>query len=292
MPKVSVIIPTFNRSDVIVNRALKSALAQNYEDYEVIVVDDASEDNTQGILKDYPIRYFRLDKNSGSSSAPRNKGIREAKGKYIVFVDDDNEILPNFLLKTTEVLDSNSDIKAVVTGRIIQQRGFEDYATPKITKFTSIDWGWLMRREVFDEILYDENIKGDEDTDFGIAFFKKYKVVVIDDYLQVAYDTEKGDDQRSNCFPSEARLRGLDYFLKKNIHEYRDDPDNLRYIYRLAGRNFYWGGYKVKGLRYFWKSFMAKKTIRSFLHFFVVLFGWSIYDRFMSLEERLIAKFR
>ncbi len=101
MPKVSVIIPTYNRMKYV-TRAVESVLAQTYKDYEVIVVDDGSNDNTQQNLKGYQdkIKYIYQD-NSGVSAA-RNTGIKFAKGEWLAFLDSDDEWMPDYLLTQIE----------------------------------------------------------------------------------------------------------------------------------------------------------------------------------------------
>lgn len=91
MPKVSIIIPTYNSAKYI-HDAIESVLNQTYQDFEIIVMDDGSIDNTKKVLRSYieskKIRYF-YQKNKGPSAA-RNKGIREAKGEYIAFLGADD----------------------------------------------------------------------------------------------------------------------------------------------------------------------------------------------------------
>lgn len=89
-PKVSVVIPTYNRADKV-RGGIDSVLAQSFGDFEVIVVDDGSSDGTRQILEEAygdRIRYF-LQENQGASVA-RNKGIEEAKGEWIAFLDSDD----------------------------------------------------------------------------------------------------------------------------------------------------------------------------------------------------------
>lgn len=97
MPKVSVIIPTYNREYYVV-KAIDSVLCQKYADYEIIVVDDGSVDNTKEKLNRYgnKIEYVYQD-NSGVSAA-RNAGIRKAQGEWIAFLDSDDEWHPDYLL--------------------------------------------------------------------------------------------------------------------------------------------------------------------------------------------------
>lgn len=88
---VSIILPTYNRASTI-RRAIDSVLKQSYAEYELIVIDDGSTDNTKQIIDSYTderIIYIRLCKNSGVAHA-RNEGIKVARGKYIAFIDSDN----------------------------------------------------------------------------------------------------------------------------------------------------------------------------------------------------------
>ena len=101
-PIVSVIIPTYNRAH-LVGRAIKSVLNQTYQDFELIIVDDGSTDNTDKIIKEFQehdkrIKYIRHEKNKGGSAA-RNSGIKISRGEYIAFLDSDDEWLPRKMEK-------------------------------------------------------------------------------------------------------------------------------------------------------------------------------------------------
>jgi glycosyltransferase involved in cell wall biosynthesis len=93
---VSVVVPTYNRAELVA-RSVQSALHQTHEHLEVIVVDDASTDDTRSVLAaiaDPRLRVVRLESNEGQSRA-RNRGIGEAKGRYVAFLDSDDEWLPD-----------------------------------------------------------------------------------------------------------------------------------------------------------------------------------------------------
>ncbi|TQQ82509.1 glycosyltransferase [Halonotius roseus] len=109
-PRVSVIIPTYNR-DEILPRAVDSALAQTVADIEVLVVDDGSSDGTQAVveaIEDSRVRYLAHDTNRGVSAA-RNTGITAASGEYVAFLDSDDEWLPRKLDRQLSVLDSRDE---------------------------------------------------------------------------------------------------------------------------------------------------------------------------------------
>jgi glycosyltransferase involved in cell wall biosynthesis len=287
---ISCIIYTYNRATIL-PRAIKSVLNQTYKDFELIIVDDCSTDNTQDIVLSFyddRIRYWKNDINLGSSKN-KNVGISKAIGDYIVILDDDNEFMPTFFEETLEFLrNSPSEVGGIRVGRLIIRDGYRDYAPVRTGLFESIDWGFMMKKEVFDELSYDPLCRGDEDADFGIQFAKRWRSVYIEKPLLICYANDEG----SNCTPTPQRLAGLEYFIKKNLDYYKQDKNELRYLYRLAGRNFYKAGQRLKGIKYFWLSFLAKKNFKTFLHLFFILFGWRVYNFYMDSQERKAAKER
>lgn len=97
-PFFSVIIPTYNRAGFI-NKTIQSVLAQQFEDFEIIIVDDGSTDNTYEVIQtiqDYRVFYF--NKQNAERAAARNFGIAKSKGKYVSFLDSDDLLLPHHLL--------------------------------------------------------------------------------------------------------------------------------------------------------------------------------------------------
>jgi glycosyltransferase involved in cell wall biosynthesis len=109
MALVSVIIPTYNRAETV-SRAIDSALDQTHEDLEVLVVDDGSSDETESVLESYDddrVRPIYHETNRGANVA-RNTGIEHARGKYIAFLDSDDEWLPEKLEAQLDVLEKRS----------------------------------------------------------------------------------------------------------------------------------------------------------------------------------------
>jgi glycosyltransferase involved in cell wall biosynthesis len=108
MPKVSIILPTFNRADTIV-RAIKSAQVQTFQDWEMVVVDDGSTDDTVGLICGLDPRLLLIRQENRGVTEARNAGIRAARGDYFAFLDSDDEFLPYHLELCVAFLDTYRD---------------------------------------------------------------------------------------------------------------------------------------------------------------------------------------
>ena len=114
-PMVSVILPTYNRASLIA-RSLESVLNQSFADFEVLVVDDGSTDETASVVAEFcdpRVNYIRLPNNAGAAAA-RNVGIRISKGRFLAFQDSDDEWFPENLAKHMSVFEQNSHKLGVV----------------------------------------------------------------------------------------------------------------------------------------------------------------------------------
>lgn len=116
MPRVSVIIPTYNRSPML-KEAICSVLSQTYHDLEVLVVDDGSSDDTAEVVQNFDdqrVRYL-YQENSGRSAA-RNHGMKVATGDFLSLLDDDDYYFPHKLACQIAYLEANSDVDMVASG--------------------------------------------------------------------------------------------------------------------------------------------------------------------------------
>ena len=186
---MSVIIPTKNRADYV-SSAIQSVLDQTFGDFEIIVVDGASIDNTQEVVRkfdDKRIRYIREKKDRGVSTS-RNKGIRLSRGKLIAFLDDDDLWMPSKLEKQLELISKKPNIGAVYTGAWFFRKSGKIIGShipflrgnifPKILKKNRIGGCSvvLVRKECFEKVgLFDENLPADEDFDLWIRLAKCYQ---------------------------------------------------------------------------------------------------------------------
>ena len=120
-PLISIIMPTYNRGSLI-SDAIDSVLNQTYFNWELIIVDDASSDDSRGVVSRYAdgrVKYYRLDENGGVSRA-RNYGLQKAKGEFIAYLDSDNSWDERYLSAIHGAIKNiNSNVNALYTGQIV-----------------------------------------------------------------------------------------------------------------------------------------------------------------------------
>jgi glycosyltransferase involved in cell wall biosynthesis len=113
----SVIIPTYNRA-TFVTKAIDSVLRQSFTEYEIIVVDDGSTDTTTQALEQYGTRITVIHQANSGVSAARNAGIRKTTGRWIAFLDSDDEWNENYLARQSEQITSKPNVIAFITNAI------------------------------------------------------------------------------------------------------------------------------------------------------------------------------
>ncbi len=109
MPKVSVIIPTYNREEYICE-TIQSVLSQTFKDFEIIVIDDGSTDNTKKKLEAFGSKIKLIEQKNSERAIARNNGVQNSSGEYIAFIDSDDLWINTKLEKQVEVLDNLKDI--------------------------------------------------------------------------------------------------------------------------------------------------------------------------------------
>ncbi|ACB52532.1 glycosyl transferase, family 2 [Crocosphaera subtropica ATCC 51142] len=140
MVKVSVCIPTYNRSHYL-TYAVNSVLNQTYTDFELIICDDGSPDNTSEVVagfEDRRIHYIRHEKNMGRSRNMRS-GFEASKGDYFIKFDDDDALTPEFLEKTVNILDKNPQVDFVCTNHWVIDK--DSKRVESATKDNAVRWG-------------------------------------------------------------------------------------------------------------------------------------------------------
>jgi len=193
-PTVSVVIPTYNRAHLI-GKAIQSVFNQSYQDFEIIIIDDGSTDNTEEIIKGYKdkrINYIKHERNQGISAA-RNIGIKKARGEYIAFLDSDDEWLPEKLDKQIKVFQNEPPEVGVVCSwsfKINEKGNYigkvclpkkEGYMYKDLLSSNNLSVPTLLiRKECFEKVgLFDNLLNGQEDWDMWIRIAKYYRFVLI-----------------------------------------------------------------------------------------------------------------
>lgn len=203
-PLVSVIIPTYYRNTEL-QRAIESALRQTYSPIEIIVVDGSGEGHARSAVQNYNIHYIPQDEDRGANGA-RNRGIQEAKGRYVQLLDDDDEILPNKLASQVELLESSpaevayGGIKTREGGARLpseESTGDSLKAALQFNWWTAITSSLLLSKNILLEIYPLSDDLGD-DVGMRIELAKRSDFVFVDEVLTVIHDTENNKSSRKS----------------------------------------------------------------------------------------------
>ena len=214
MVKVSVCIPTYNRSHYL-QYAINSVLHQTYTDYELIICDDASSDDTPEVVSQYQdsrIRYIQHPQNIGRSNNMRS-GFNAAVGEYFIKFDDDDAIATEFLAKTVEILDSNPEVDFVCTDHwIINANSIRDESA---TQENSAKWGKdKLKAGIIPNLIEETFIK--QSLQVGSSLFRRQCLAEID-YMRPQADGCEDFDLLVRL--AIAEYQG--YFLPELLMEYR-----------------------------------------------------------------------
>lgn len=204
MPKISIIIPTYN-SSLFIKRTINSVLGQTFKDWELLIVDDCSTDNTIEIVNDFiktdsRIKLFKTPTNSGAPALPKNIGIENSHGEYVAFLDHDDEWLLTKLEKQLAVFENlkNKNIGLVTcfaniknnsTNNIIFQyhNSYRGNIIKKIVKgcFVFSSSSVMVKSKILKNIGgFDEKLKSSDDWDMWIRISEKeYDFDFVPEYL-------------------------------------------------------------------------------------------------------------
>jgi len=270
MPRVSVILPTYNRAHLL-KRSIGSVLNQTYTDYELIIVDDNSIDDTPEVINslgDGRIIYIKNENNLGPAEA-RNIGMSIAKGEYLAFQDSDDEWKPEKLnILVDEMNKGDVDLgmvfsaiyRVLETGRIIRfphrakeiKSGdlFYELLKNNIAGTPSV----MIKRKCFLDIGgFDTSFRCFEDYEYFIRIGKKYKIKYINSPLMTAYDTPGSVNNASLIIQIEMQKR----LIAKYYSDYVKDG------YLLAERYFRIGDLYCRSKKYAEGKEYLKKAINS-----------------------------
>jgi len=272
-PLVSVVIPAFNAGRFL-GRALRSVVAQSYENKEIIVVDDGSSDDTREVVKSFgtEVRYV-WQEHSGQAAAT-NRGILESGGELIALLDADDEWLPGRLEKTVfPMVDDESVGLCYCLAMLRYPDGRENPRLPTrvIEKRTGgVYWpqrvcvpAVTVRRVVMDQVgLFDETMPHYNDHDFFLRISEMYRIHEVPEFLVRVYH-RPGSQQFS--YPAavvvEMYLRVFFKALGRAPAEYDRDV-TLSVAYAGAAVRFWRAGFGVLGLKYAIVSCLLKPNMK------------------------------
>ena len=298
-PTVSVIIPTYNRANLVA-KAIKSVLSQTYQDFEIIVIDDGSTDNTEEIIrgfKDKRVKYIKKYKENKGSSVARNIGIKVARGKYIALLDSDDEWLPEKLDKQIKVIKNEFPEVGVVCswsynidkkGNYISKRYlpkkdgyiYEDLLSTNPISVPTV----LIKKECFNRVgLFDDLLNAQEDWDMWIRIAKYYRFALIKVPL-VKYRLHPNQISKN----LEVKIITANRILVKYANELKKRPDAHSKHYFYIGNRLCHIGKTKEGQRYLQKAVLLDPfCIRYYICIVGSLFGPKCFTYFVNIKRYL-----
>ena len=227
--KISVIIPTYNRKKTLA-RAIQSVINQSLSPFEILIIDDGSNDGTEEWVKENfrNIKYI-YQNNRGVSSA-RNIGIENANGDWVAFLDSDDEWLSNKLHEQVIAIESNPKIKFFHTNEIWIRNGVRVNQMKKHKKYGGYIFekcldmcrvspsSVLIQKEVFDNIgVFDESLRVCEDYDLWLRITSKYPVEFLDVPLIYKYGGHADQLSKVNDGIESYRIQSLEKIIKSGF---------------------------------------------------------------------------
>ena len=224
MPTVSVVIPTYNRATKV-KKAIQSVLNQSYQDFEIIIIDDGSEDGTEESIKGFSDKIIYVHQENKGSSNARNHGLRIAQGKYIAFLDSDDEYLPGKLIEQVAIMDQNPDVVLSHTSylraydnnnrinKVVNAGVFSGNVYPCLILRCPIATPTVMvRKEALKNYSFNEDVKIGEDVILWVQLARHSRILGIKKSLTCVNVSEN-----SAAFNPQAQIIGMRNLLKYTV---------------------------------------------------------------------------
>ncbi|MDQ3190811.1 MAG: glycosyltransferase [Bacteroidota bacterium] len=288
MIKVSVIIPSYNRTTELC-RAIKSVLSQTVQEFEIYVIDDCSDVNTEEVIhgiNDHRIKYIRLDE-KGNANVCRNLGIKMATGEYIAMLDSDDEWLPEHLERKLYFLEKNK--ADGVFGSCAIDNGFDKttvisrpfYENELMINYLLTDGiaytpSHLYKAACVKEILWDESLLRHQDFDFSVRFARKYKFLPSQDITSIVH-WKKGET-RVEDFLSQIK------FIKMFSKDIKPE------VYNRYHRNVFLKIYNRKDIESKIVAYFKKESVKHF-HYLSFNDYISVFGKNSSAISRFLMRF-
>lgn len=246
MPRVSVVIPTYNRKELLA-RALDSVFSQTCPADEVIVIDDGSTDGTrQYIAEEYPSVLIHFQEHSGVSSA-RNRGIRLSQFEWIAFLDSDDEWLPGKLESQLNFIRRNPFCKVCHTDEIWIRSGVRVNPKLKHEKSGGLIYekclqlcamspsSVIIHRDVFRSVgVFDEEFPVCEDYDLWLRITSRYPVDYLDEKLVLKYGGHEDQLSRTYSALDQYRIQALERMLNSQNLTVSEREQTLKVLLEKA----------------------------------------------------------
>jgi glycosyltransferase involved in cell wall biosynthesis len=227
-PQVSVIIPTYNRGWII-KEAIDSVLAQDYTEFELIVVDDGSTDHTSDVLDSYGKDIKVLSQKNKGVSAARNRGIAEASGKFIAFLDSDDLWLSQKLSVQIEFFNQTPDALICQTEEVWIRNGLRVNPKKRHKKPSGMIFkpslelclvspsAVMIRRSLFEKVRgFDETLPACEDYDLWLRISCRYPVYLIETPLIIKRGGHN-DQLSASSGLDKFRIKSLNKLIESNL---------------------------------------------------------------------------
>jgi glycosyltransferase involved in cell wall biosynthesis len=304
-PEVSIILPTYNRAKLIEN-SLKSILNQTCQDFEVIVVDDGSTDNTDIIINklrenDERIKYIKHKFNKGGSAA-RNTGIRNALGKYIAFQDSDDEWLPEKLeLQLGAIKNAGKKVGIIYSGMLrINNKDTEFVPPARVVKKEGNIYNELLkgsfigtptilgRVDCFNDVDgFDESLSRLQDWDIVLRLSKKYEFKYIDKALIISYFTSDSIGTNQKAF-----IEAMTIIINKHYSEFNKHKNILSKHYFNMGKILFMESNVLNSRTYFVKAWRANPLgFKIILTYFLTFLGYITFERVNLVVRKINSVF-
>jgi glycosyltransferase involved in cell wall biosynthesis len=255
MPAVSIVIPAYNHAKFL-KGTIESALAQTWRDYEIVVVDDGSKDDTPAVAAQFgeAIHYVR-QANQGMA-ATRNTALRHATGAIISFLDDDDLWLPNYLATVVPYFQADASLAAVHTGyQLTSDEAGRDYpghssrTVPADQLYdTLIEGGFYppssvsVRRRILDQVgFFDEGLQGYADWELWLRICRAHKFIGIPKEL-IKYRIHAGGLSSNVQHMTDDRL--------KAVRKHFGPPDGAAAAWPIGKRRAYAFAYRTAAFEY------------------------------------------
>ncbi len=301
-PVVSVIISTYNRAQFLI-KAIESVLNQTFQSFELIIVDDGSTDETEKIVKEFQkkdkrIKYILLEENSGGPSKPKNIGIDISSGKYLAFLDDDDEWFPEKLEKQLDIFKNNNNLTLVACNSldVYEEKGTikkykikkrKDYFVAILEScFIHSSSSVIVKKDALNNVgFFDENLKIGEDWDMWIRILSQYHFSFTEEPLFKYHIHNKNISQKL-CEKDSIgdHLSIFNKHKKHYLNNHKIYSNKLRY----DGTRYMLSSQVKNAQKAFLKSIKINPlNLKSYLYFFISFLGIKIYKNLNFLKSKI-----